>query len=111
MIPLLVEDNFVILKNQSMLEPVQECKFPQMKLSGYEIVPLIQKHNVDCMKESMNASSRIFDVDKGTRILRRLSKSKEHQNCCYRPIFRISDDYRTGQMYCKRIKVSSLVLS
>jgi hypothetical protein len=86
-----------VLENQSMIEKLQKCNFPQLEPFGKDIVPLIDKPNSTCVEELEEGSEflvkNIFSVDRGSRVLRRRSGTSNFTNCCYRPFYRINDHF------------------
>jgi hypothetical protein len=69
---------------------LKNCELPVLEPFGDEIIPFLKRVSlVNCVNEANPIGERIFEVDKGTRILRRISDS--YSDCCYRPFYRIDD--------------------
>jgi hypothetical protein len=95
--------SYRVLKNQSMIEKLQKCNFPNLEPFGKDIVPLIVKPNSTCVEELKKGSEflvkNIFSVDRGSRVLRRRSGTSNFTNCCYRPFYRINDHFNGTKRY------------
>jgi hypothetical protein len=73
---------------------------PNLELWGEDVVRNLRKVVKDCTKEEgllgrvfgLRLLKRVFDLDRGTRTLRRLNGTEDYPDCCYRPFYRLNDD-------------------
>jgi hypothetical protein len=75
-----------------MLEKLEECDVPSLSPFEKNIENLINPiARRNCIQLATGIDERLFEVKRGTRVLKKLSESYNYSGCCYTPFYRESD--------------------